>query len=131
VEFVDISSQVVELSIPDSWLYEVDRPDDEGLPNGDPLEGILVSVDGNLNDTIYIFESVGHYNTQGEYFVKTFELDTGLSGLMYFLFYEENIEMQVIFEDGFKGVSINMAVETFLDYESEIYYVLKSIRYLE
>ncbi len=105
--------------------------------NASPDAGIVIYVDGNQNERIYVFNQVGHispgFSPHEDVQKDTFTTTSGLTGHIESLIHDGEIHAVLIFDDisnylGFLGASISMSTENYKKSEKEILGVLKSIR---
>lgn len=126
-EFIEISSNNIMVMVPTHWNYSIDE---RSAGSTDPFNGIRIYPDIDSGDSIYVLECVGHYNVQDSYTESTFTTDIGLEGQLLYLIKDSRMELHIIFDSGFKAVSINMDSVTFFQNEALINKVLKSITYV-
>ncbi len=117
---------------PAAW--KVQLADGETIPphpDGRPESGIIIYVDSNKNDWMYIYGAAGYVDPDWDLFTLRNETITTTDGVKGNFCYENiggNIVISLVLEDAHHGANITMTEASFQKHKAQIYGILKSIK---
>jgi hypothetical protein len=97
-----------------------------------PDSGIIVYVDGNVNESIYVYGQVSLINVLQEEGMREQKLVTrsGITGTLYSVVYKGKREVTLILGEGFVGAKVMMSDDCFKRNEDMVMTILKSVHIL-
>lgn len=112
---------------PEAWNTVSDDEEATESEDGDPQSGILIYVEDNKDDTIFIFGQNGHIGIPPHGKSEKFLTNEGVSGTIMYSCTDDSLGIDVLLGDCY-GATVYVKEEIFSRNKKQILGILRSIR---